>query len=331
MKTQLQIILSSLLLFSCSKQENPRLAQGDAFGSTYSIQYYSEEDLSDEIEAILQFFDDRLSTYREATDVSKFNASKTGEKVAPVLIRLWKDCVKYSAKTHFYFDPTVQPLSNLYGFKRDKIHRIPTQQEIDSVLAFVGVNKVSIKNDSLLKKSPYTELSFNAITGYINDSVAAYLKVKKINNYLVEIGGEITASGKKTNGKNWVVGIDIPQPGSQQLFTAVTLNNESLATSGNYRKFHILDNGEKVVHTINPITGQNGVSELLSATVVTPSTAEADATATALMAMGLKKARDYAQRRPELKILLIWSENGIYKSESFNGFSMAQIKESEKN
>ncbi|MBV7439840.1 FAD:protein FMN transferase [Weeksellaceae bacterium TAE3-ERU29] len=322
---KLLIIFTAFLFFACEKQSKTelRIAQGNAFGSTYGIQYYSDKDLDEEIAQALQFFDDKISTYREDTDIAKFNASEKGEKVDSVVLDLWKKCKEYSEKTNGYFDPTVQPLSNLYGFKKSKIHNKPTQQQIDSVLEFIGINKTYIQNDSILKTNPNTQLVFNAITGYINDYVSILLEKEGVKDYLIEIGGEIRAKGKKADGTNWVVGVDVPKEGdtNQELFTTLELNNESLATSGNYRKFHVLDNGDKVVHTMNPITGETGISKLLSATVVTPTTAEADATATALMAMGLEKAQQFAENHKDLKILLIWTDDkGEYLSKKYNGF-----------
>lgn len=330
---KLLIIFTAFLFFACKNQSEIELktAQGNAFGSTYGIQYYSDKDLNEEIAQTLQFFDDKISTYREDTDLAKFNASEKGEKVDSVVLDLWQKCKEYSEKTNGYFDPTVQPLSNLYGFKKSKIHNKPTKEQIDSVLEFVGINKTYIQNDSILKTNPNTQLVFNAITGYINDYVASLLEKQGVKDYLIEIGGEIRAKGKKADGSNWVVGVDVPKEGdtSQELFTTLELENESLATSGNYRKFYLLDNGDKVVHTMNPITGGTGISKLLSATVVTPTAAEADATATALMAMGLEKAEQFAENHKDLKILLIWTDDsGEYQSKKYNGFG--EIKYAQK-
>ncbi|MGQ1928760.1 FAD:protein FMN transferase [Ornithobacterium rhinotracheale] len=322
------ILASSLLLLNvgCNKKTESteptlRYAKGDAFGSTYGIQYYSDKDLSDEIVKALTFFDDKISTYKSGTDVERFNQSEKGTAVDSIVIDLWKQCQDFNQKTDGYFDPTVQPLSNLYGFKKAKIHNKPSRAQVDSVMQFVGIAKTAVRNDSILKNDTRTELVFNAITGYINDYVAHILDQAGVKSYLVEIGGEIRAKGKKEDGNTWVVGVDVPKSGDQDLFTTVPLDNESLATSGNYRKFHILDNGDKVVHTMNPIDGTSGISNLLSATVIAPTAAEADATATALMAMGLDKAKAYAQNRKDLKFLLIWTDDkGEFQSEKFNNF-----------
>ena len=114
---KLLIIFTAFLFFACKNQSEIELktAQGNAFGSTYGIQYYSDKDLNEEIAQTLQFFDDKISTYREDTDLAKFNASEKGEKVDSVVLDLWQKCKEYSEKTNGYFDPTVQPLSNLYG------------------------------------------------------------------------------------------------------------------------------------------------------------------------------------------------------------------------
>lgn len=323
------LLLTTLLGCQGNKNEKElRYVEGNAFGSTYNIQYYSNKDLSSQVKQALEMFNNAISTYDENSNISKFNRSEKGMKADSLERDLWTKSLAFHKKTNGYFDPTVQPLSSLYGFKTIKIHNKPTQRQIDSVLDFVGMDKAYLSHDSIVKKDPRLELSYNAITGYVNDYVASKFDKEELDSYLIEIGGEVSAKGAKADGTNWVVGIDVPNDELEQreIFAAVELKDESLATSGNYRKFYLLDNGEKVVHTMNPKTGETGVSKLLSATVLASTCAEADATATALMAMGLDKAKLFAEKNKDLKILLIWAkENGEYSQEMFNGFRQLRV------
>lgn len=307
------------------KTSDFQILSGDAYGSTFSIVYDSEEDYSEEITSILNEFDDSVNTYKDDSFLSKFNRSKSGSNSDRMLREVLQISKELNIKTNGFFEPTVAPLMQIWGFYgKNKGSDLATKEEVDSVMNFVGIDKVFVKSDSIFKTDERLGLSFNAITGYINDKVASFLDSKNVENYLVEIGGEIIAKGKNNEGKLWRIGIDQPEEdlSKRELNAVVELNNKALATSGNYRKFHIDEKtGEKIVHTMNPKTGYPERSSLLSATVIASTCAEADATATALMAMGLGRAKEFIKQREDLKIYLIWNddEKGIV-NESFNGF-----------
>lgn len=307
------------------KTSDFQILSGDAYGSTFSIVYDSEEDYSEEITSILNEFDDSVNTYKDDSFLSKFNRSKNGSNSDRMLREVLQISKELNIKTNGFFEPTVAPLMQIWGFYgKNKGSDLATKEEVDSVMNFVGIDKVFVKSDSIFKTDERLGLSFNAITGYINDKVASFLDSKNVENYLVEIGGEIIAKGKNNEGKLWRIGIDQPEEdlSKRELNAVVELNNKALATSGNYRKFHVdTKTGEKIVHTMNPKTGYPERSSLLSATVIASTCAEADATATALMAMGLGRAKEFIKQREDLKIYLIWNddEKGIV-NESFNGF-----------
>lgn len=307
------------------KKSDFQTLSGDAYGSTFSIVYYSEEDYSEEITAILNEFDDSVNTYKDDSFLSKFNRSKSGSNSDRMLREILQISKELNIKTDGFFEPTVAPLMQIWGFYgKNKGSDLATKEQVDSVMNFVGIDKVFVKSDSIFKTDERLGLSFNAITGYINDKVASFLDSKNVKNYLVEIGGEIIAKGKNNEGKLWRIGIDQPEEdlSKRELNAVVELNNKALATSGNYRKFHIdAKTGKKIAHTMNPKTGYPERSSLLSATVIASTCAEADATATALMAMGLERAKEFIKQREDLKIYLIWNddEKGIV-NESFNGF-----------
>lgn len=327
------VSISFLLLFGCdSKKEedikNPAIImEGEAYGSTFRIVYYSyDRNWNVEIQEIMEEFDNSVNTYTSSSFLSKFNKSERGSKADKMLIELVELSRNYNTVSNGYFDPSVSPLSDLWGFSPSGIKNLPTEQQVDSVMTFVGLENVLLESDSLGKRDPRVALNFNAMTGYVNDQIAQFLDEKKVESYLIEIGGEMIAKGKKPNGDSWLIGIDEPMEKSPQreLNSTLVLENEAMATSGNYRKFHIDEkSGKKIVHIINPLSGYPETSALLSASVIAPTCAEADAIATALMSMGLEKAKEYTKARPDLKFYLIWSdESGEFISEAYNGFEV---------
>ena len=328
-------VFLSILLFSCQKEKpdlqsnEPVIMQGEAYGSTYRIVYYSyEKDLNDGIQKVLQDFDKSVNTYIDTSLLSQFNQSESGSAADKMLLELVNLSRTFNIKTNGYFDPSVAPLSDLWGMGNDGPKHSPSQKEVDSVRQIIGLDKISQTDTELLKNDPRVELNFNAITGYVNDKVGQYLDSKKVESYMIEIGGEILAKGIKADSTYWSVGIDKPiENAERELFATLELKNEALATSGNYRKYYMDENGRKIVHTLNPKTGQPEVSPLLSASVIAPTCAEADATATALMAMGLDKALNYVNSRTDLKFFLIWNDqNGKLQSQTFNGFKAQMVE-----
>lgn len=323
------IFLLFLIFLSCKSEsrentENqPIEMSGEAYGSTFRIVYYSYgQNLNEEIKGVMDSFDKSANTYVDDSHLSRFNASESGSYADEMMQELVHISRAFNTKTEGYFDPSVAPLSDLWGFSKEGPTKSPSHEQIAEILEVIGLQKVTVKGDSIYKSDPRFELNFNAITGYVNDKIGQYLDSKKVDSYLIEVGGEILAKGVKPDSTNWTVGIDKPAENvERELFATLTLKNEALATSGNYRKFYMDANGRKIVHTINPKTGQPEVTALLSATVIAPTCAEADATATALMAMGLENAQEYIKSRRDLKFFLIWSDkSGAYQSEMYNGF-----------
>lgn len=184
--------------------------------------------------------------------------------------------------------------------------------QVDSILAYVGLEKVIFDENQVSKSLPGIKLNFSAIAkGQAIDVVANYLRKEGIDNLMVEIGGEVRANGKNEKGEIWTIGIEIPDENHVGgVFDAIQLNNQGMATSGNYRNFRFVD-GKKVAHTIDPKTGYPKMITLLSATVVAPSCMYADAYATACMAMGLEKAKEMILNDPSLECYFIFAgENG---------------------
>lgn len=304
-------LLIFIVFFSCSKTTEPTKLQGVVFGTTYSIIYYDvSKDYKNDIEKLFDSINNSLSTYISDSDISKINKGEEQVEVDYYFKDVFIKSKKIYKETSGYFDPTVGTLVNAWGFGPGKSISNLNQKTIDSLMKYVGFSKVKLINNKVMKQYPEIYLDFNAIAkGYGIDVVSSFLESKGVANYLVEIGGEIRCKGLKTNKKQWNIQIENPNTeSSRNAYDIVPVTNISMATSGNYRKFKISDSGEKFVHTINPKTGYAKESNLLAATVIANlDCADVDAYATALMAMGLEKSKDFLSQKPELKVILIYA------------------------
>ncbi|NIJ43793.1 thiamine biosynthesis lipoprotein [Wenyingzhuangia heitensis] len=254
-----------------------------------------------------------MSTYHSNSIITKINGGLLFSKVDNHFKNVFLLAKEVHQRTNGYFDPTVGKMVNAWGFGPVKIDKEPTNIQVDSLMQFVGFDKITLDDDILNKTSSEIYIDFNAIAkGYGVDELGRFLESKNIKNYLVEIGGEIRARGKNAKGENWSIGIEEPNfDGTRSLQKVTTLKNEAIATSGNYRKFRIDEvTGKKIAHTLNPKTGFPAETDLLSVSVIAPvSCAEVDAYATAFMSMGVKKAKTIAATFPKMKVFLVYLEN----------------------
>lgn len=305
----------AIFLFAsgCKNPENKYVKlQGNVFGTTFHIifQNKTENELRFEIENLFHEINQSLSTYHKNSAISKLNNGLDSIKVNKDFINVFLLAKRIHKNTNGYFDPTIGKTGNVWGFGPKKITREPTQHEIDSLMQYVGFDSIILQGSTIIKKNKNSYLDFNAIAkGYGVDAVGKFLESKGITDYLVEIGGEVKAKGKNTQGIDWSVGIDDPNfDGSRSQQKITRLKNEAIATSGNYRKFRIDSiTGKKIAHTLNPKTGSPAQTDLLSVSVISNnSCAEADAYATAFMAMGCEKAKKIAQEHTELKVFFIY-------------------------
>ena len=303
-----------VLFISCDKTTDFHTIQGEAQGSTYSIKYISNEEkvTKNQIDSLLTAFDLSLSTYRPDSKISKINSGDSTIIVDDFFTETFQLSNQIYKETNGLFDPTIGVLVNAYGFGPNKKQENLSQKKIDSLLQFVGFDKIALNgNKTISKKYSQTFIDFNAIAqGYSVDVVVNYLKSKGIENAIVEIGGELFALGKNTiENKNWVVGIDDPlqKPEERTLITKVNLENLGMATSGNYRKVMIDEKtGKKFVHIINPKTGLAQKNNVLSATVLSKSSAISDGYATAFMLMSLEESKLFLQNHKDLYVMLLY-------------------------
>ncbi|MBA2561840.1 MAG: FAD:protein FMN transferase [Chitinophagaceae bacterium] len=316
------LTIAVLLFFIDCNQESHKTIKiaGNAQGTTWQITWLSENNLNykEAIDSIFKRIDLSLSTYIPTSIISRINKNDTSFIADNYFIEVFNKSIEVSEKTKGLFDVTVAPVINAWGFGFTKKAEVDSAM-IDSLLDFIGYEMVRLEGKKLIKEKPQVMLDFNAIAqGYSVDVLASYLESKGIINYLVELGGEVKAKGKKYNEEFWTIGIDQPNENptdGRPLKAIVKLKDRALATSGNYRRFYE-ENGKKYAHIIDPFTGYPAKNNLLSATVLADDCMTADAYATALMVMGLEKSKQFLSEHKELslEVFFIYDENGDWKT-----------------
>ncbi len=288
-----------------------RQAEGAVFGTFYHITYQSPTDLQAGIDSTLNAIDLSLSPFNPRSVITAIN-DNTSTATDARFREVFRLAAQVSADTGGAFDITVAPLVNLWGFGFRDSSR-PDSATIDSLRQFVGFRKVTLDGDHIRKQDARVMLDCSAIAkGYGVDAVGRYLEQQGVSDYMVEIGGEVRLKGHNPDAAVWHIGISRAEDDSLQtdegLQAVLEVTDISMATSGNYRNFYI-NNGHKYAHTIDPRTGCPVQHSLLSATVLAPRCAEADAYATAFMVMGLDSARAVLDRHSELQAFLIYADH----------------------
>lgn len=306
----LLLIFGSIYVIRQQQNTPYQRDEGFIFGTIYHITYQSDVNYQKEIEAELQKVDNSLSPFNKTSIISRINRNED-VKVDNMFAEVFQLAEKISKETDGAFDITVAPMVNAWGFGF-KTGNPPTKQTVDSLRAIVGFQKVTLEEEHVKKQNPHIMLDCSAIAkGYGSDIVARFLKKKGIQNFMVEIGGEIVVNGNSDKQVPWRVGINKPTDDSlntsQELQDVINVTDIAMATSGNYRNFYY-KNGKKYAHTIDPKTGYPVQHNILSATVLAKNCATADAYATSFMVMGLDGARKVLEKHPELDAYLIYSD-----------------------
>ncbi|HHB80015.1 MAG TPA: FAD:protein FMN transferase [Saprospiraceae bacterium] len=323
--------LAMLMSFAgCNQMETKKQISGKTMGTTYHISYFGQPAPSvvkKAVDSLMLALNAEVSTYIPSSTISQFNANPSDTVViAATHHYFWDNFAKakeiYSL-TEGYFDPTVMPLVNYWGFGY-KGHRPVEEVDsmvVDSLLQMVGFDQLRRRGDTIFRLTPHVQLDFSALAkGYGVDVVAAWFDEHGVERYFVEIGGENRAFGRKPNDQKWTVGISIPKEGAgiDAYNTVVELDNRAMATSGNYRNFYEV-NGQKFSHTINPKTGFSERNTILSASVLAENCMTADALATAMMAMGHEKAKKLEKSLESIDVILkIGLPDGNIKTEFSN-------------
>lgn len=287
-----------------------------------SISKQKLDELREQIDAALQTVNERMSTWQPNTEISKFNAYRGTEPfaISPDFAAVVRRALEFSAATDGAFDPTVKPLVDHWGFGPEA-----DAGSIDEIMQAVGWHKVRLENGTLIKMNPGLQLDLSAIAkGFGVDTVADVIRSAGRSDFLVEIGGEIVASGLNPKGKLWKVGVETPQAGEafgEKIFQTLELKGRALATSGDYRRFRTREDGSLYSHIINPVTGMPAETDVASVSVLAESCMDADAIATALFVMGSEKSFQWLEKHPELDALLILhSADRTFTSKATAGF-----------
>ncbi len=313
-----QLLFFLLLISGCSNpdQRQQWMLHGSVMGTTWSSKIVStavspltENEVNAAISNELQRVDQLLSTYRESSELSKFNHNPSTDwvTVSKDFVDVMSEAFRISQLTNGAFDVTVAPIVNLWGFGSDgDINKIPNQQTVNQTLELIGYQKIEIDaaNQRLRKKIPQISVDLSAIAkGYAVDQVALLLEKLGVKEYLVEVGGELRAKGNNLANVAWKVGVEVPTPQLRQVYQAIQLIDEGIATSGDYRNYYEID-GKRFSHTIDPVTARPVKHTLASVTVIASTAMQADGWATALMVLGVEKGVVVAEQH-QLAVLFI--------------------------
>ena len=321
------IIILALVFTSCTNNKNSNeliKLSGPVFGTGFNIQYSSEDEQNyiEDINALFDTINQSLSTYIPDSDISKINKGED-LKIDVHFKRVFKCSQDIYELTEGVFDPTIGNVVNAWNFGAETNKFLTDSTTIDSLMQFVGLNRVSLIDNKIQKPSGIY-LEFNAIAkGYGVDAVANFLENKSVENYLVEIGGEVRVKGKNIEKMSpWRVGLDEPRfDGEQSVFKGISLTDEAMATSGTYRKFKTDENGNRYAHIINTETGYPSKTNVLSVSVIAEDCMTADAYATAFQAMGIERVKEFLQTHQDLKVYFIYEdENQELQTLNLNGF-----------
>ncbi|MFO7721647.1 MAG: FAD:protein FMN transferase [Bacteroidales bacterium] len=322
MANRMQVILPALLIliatWGCQRREalNPVRIQGETQGTYYAITYFDSlsRNFSPQIDSILHAIDWSVSVYNKESLISRLNNNKT-DSVDLIFTENLRIAAEVSEASGGAFDCTIGRLIEAWGWGFSKRNEI-TPALIDSLRGIAGYNRVAIENGRLVKEDTGIIVNFNAIAqGYTSDLIARFLHAQGVHHFLVDVGGELVASGTKPGEVLWTIGIELPTEDNtvpedlndRPTRAVLSITDKGVATSGNYRKFYV-ENGVKYSHTIDPSTGYPVKHSLLSATVVACDATTADAWATAFMVMGLEKAIVMLEKHPELQAYFIYSD-----------------------
>lgn len=322
-------------LTACQSRQEETELTGSVQGTTYHIKMVLEglpaepDRLRRGIEAVFDEIDVKLSNYRDDSEISRLNRQSTTEwlPVSREIGELLQIAKAVYERSEGCYDLTVKPLFDLWGFSRHE-NRVPSQAEIDRVLAHVGMDRLDVDaaNSRIRKQDPELRIDLSSIAqGYTVAAIANLLETQGIQNYLVEVGGEMKVKGHKANGHSWRVAIEKPTPYTREIERILDIhqqNGTAIMTAGTYRNF-FEDQGQVYSHILDPKTGRPVKHHLLSVTVLHEDPTWADAWDTALLCVGETKARSIAEAE-HLKALLIYQEGQDLKEHMSSAFVSAQ-------
>ncbi|UJF18834.1 FAD:protein FMN transferase [Vibrio sp. SS-MA-C1-2] len=332
------VLLSfAFLVTGCSQPPTEIHMTGQTMGTYYSIKVVSQDGmpdkatlqaaLDDELEAV----NGKMSTYKPDSELSQFNQSRqtTPIMASAEMTKVVKEAIRISKATDGALDVTVGPLVNLWGFGPDgRPDRVPSEQDIAERLSHVGIQNLSVTDNTMTKQIPELYVDLSSIAkGFGVDQAADYLDRIGMKNYLVEVGGELRVRGHNSKNVPWRVAIERPAPGETAVQGIIAPGDMAIATSGDYRNFFDQD-GVRYSHTINPKTGRPITSQLVSVTVVAKSCMTADAFATGLDVLGPEKGLEVAEKENLAVFLIVQTKDGFeeYASTAFKPYMKSWSK-----
>ena len=324
--------LAWLLVSGCEGPQQVHSLSGYTMGTEWSVQLVAHPSASElggvrqEIDAALETVNAQMSTFREDSDISRFNRLSPGETIElpPEFGKVLLAALEMAEATDGAYDPTVGPLVNLWGFGPDgRRTRGPPEEEIEAARSRVGWQQLEVmtREGTVALIQPggvYLDLSSIA-KGYAVDLIAERLDTLGFSAYLIDIGGDMRMRGHRPDGRGWRIGIERPVPGMRAVHSVIAPGDRAVATSGSYRNFYI-DDAQEHSHTIDPRSGQPVPPDLLSVTVLHDSAMVADALATAIMVLGPQDGYAFA-RAHELAVVLMVREDDMIKERMTPAFA----------
>lgn len=322
LRTYWIIIIFIGVVCSARAQQTTFFLEGRSQGTTYQIQYLASRPTitKSSVDSLLAVIDQSMSLYQPHSLICMFNRQYQNEIVVdPHMERVLRQAFQVHQDSDGLFDITVKPLMDLWGFGMEEMAQFPQQKAIDSVLSFVGMEKMELRDNTLHKQDLRVAIDLNGIAqGYTVDVLAQLLDNSGLENYLVELGGEIRTKGTKAEGSCYHVAIERPT-GAQSSNFVLNLRDLAVTTSGNYRKQSYYE-GKKVHHHIDPKNGYPLQNNVLSTTIIAPTAMEADAYDNVFMALSPEDGMALANRLTGIEVYIIYEQSGVFKEAFSNGF-----------
>ncbi|EFL81579.1 FAD:protein FMN transferase [Actinobacillus pleuropneumoniae] len=334
LKSILIFAISAIFLTACNKAPEQITLKGKTMGTTYTVKYIDNgelqnlqkpEEVQKTLDDLLKQVNNEMSTYQPDSQISRFNAMQEVNKavqISPDFAKVVREAIRLNRVTEGALDVTVGKLVNLWGFGPDKrLNKAPSAEQIAALAPSVGIEKLSVSDNSLMKSVPNLYLDLSSIAkGFGVDKLAEHLESLGLANYLVEIGGELRGKGKNLQGVDWRIAIEQPTLAQGQAAQiTVPLHNLGMATSGNYRNYFEDEQGNRLSHIINPKELCPVSHKLASITVFAPTTMTADGLSTGLFVLGPEKALEVAERE-KLAVFLIIKNGEVFETKMSREF-----------
>lgn len=334
LKSILIFAISAIFLTACNKAPEQITLKGKTMGTTYTVKYIDNgelqnlqkpEEVQKTLDDLLKQVNNEMSTYQPDSQISRFNAMQEVNKavqISPDFAKVVREAIRLNRVTEGALDVTVGKLVNLWGFGPDKrLNKAPSAEQIAALAPSVGIEKLSVSDNSLMKSVPNLYLDLSSIAkGFGVDKLAEHLESLGLANYLVEIGGELRGKGKNLQGVDWRIAIEQPTLAQGQAAQiTVPLHNLGMATSGNYRNYFEDEQGNRLSHIINPKELRPVSHKLASITVFAPTTMTADGLSTGLFVLGPEKALEVAERE-KLAVFLIIKNGEAFETKMSSEF-----------